>query len=56
MYPLFYRPMTNVMQEDKEECLEAGMNDYLSKPVNRDDLAQLLKKWASGVFNGRWRA
>jgi CheY-like chemotaxis protein len=37
----------NAMQEDKEECLRAGMNDYLSKPVNPEDLVIILKKWAS---------
>ncbi len=35
----------NVMQGDREKCLQAGMNDYISKPIDRDDLAQLLTKW-----------
>jgi signal transduction histidine kinase/ligand-binding sensor domain-containing protein/DNA-binding response OmpR family regulator len=44
--PVIIAMTANAMQEDKEECLQAGMNDYLSKPVNPDDLVQLLKKWA----------
>ena len=35
----------NAMQGDKEECLEAGMNDYLSKPVKKDALSEVLVKW-----------
>jgi signal transduction histidine kinase/FixJ family two-component response regulator len=31
--------------EDRKACLDAGMDDYLSKPVNVDDLVATLKKW-----------
>ncbi|MES1023836.1 response regulator [Gloeocapsa sp. BRSZ] len=34
----------NAMQEDKEECLAAGMNDYISKPIQVEELTQALLK------------
>ncbi len=33
------------MKGDKEECLEAGMNDYITKPINVDDLYQIIEKY-----------
>lgn len=35
----------NAMLGDKEKCLEAGMDDYMSKPLNRYLLEKTLKKW-----------
>jgi two-component system sensor histidine kinase/response regulator len=36
---------TNVMQEDRQRCFEAGMNDFVSKPIDPDELVAVLLKW-----------
>jgi signal transduction histidine kinase/ligand-binding sensor domain-containing protein/CheY-like chemotaxis protein len=33
------------MKGDREKCLEAGMNDYIAKPIKRESLYQAIKKW-----------
>ena len=35
----------HAMQGDRERCLKAGMNDYVTKPVNPQALAEALEKW-----------
>ncbi len=35
----------NAMQGDRERCMESGMNDYVSKPVSPQTLAEVLDKW-----------
>jgi two-component system sensor histidine kinase/response regulator len=35
----------NAMQQDKEICMKAGMNDYLTKPIDPDELFRVLLKW-----------
>jgi signal transduction histidine kinase/CheY-like chemotaxis protein len=34
-----------VMEGTRELCIEAGMDDYISKPVQRDQMIEALRKW-----------
>jgi signal transduction histidine kinase/DNA-binding response OmpR family regulator len=36
----------NAMKGDREKCLEAGMNDYLAKPVNPKELLAKIEQWS----------
>ncbi|ROZ61523.1 PAS domain S-box protein [Ramlibacter sp. WS9] len=35
----------NVMPQDRQRCMAAGMNDFLAKPIEPDQLCHILRKW-----------
>lgn len=45
--PVIIAMTANAMQSDKDECLEAGMDDYISKPFKPQEIAAMLKRWAA---------
>ncbi|BDA68468.1 hypothetical protein CAL7716_026340 [Calothrix sp. PCC 7716] len=48
--PIIIAMTANAMKEDKQMCLDAGMDDYLSKPVSKEKLAVALKHWENLIF------
>ena len=36
----------NVMQGDRDDCFAAGMNDYITKPYNRQELLAVIQRWS----------
>jgi HPt (histidine-containing phosphotransfer) domain-containing protein len=38
----------NALKEDRDACIAAGMDDYLVKPVSREQLLAMLKHWLAG--------
>ena len=44
--PVIIALTANTMQGEQEECSNAGMNDYISKPVRLEELTAKLEKWS----------
>ena len=44
--PVIIALTANTMEGDEKECRDAGMDDYIGKPVNLDELVSMLEKWA----------
>ncbi|MFC6670830.1 ATP-binding protein [Marinobacterium aestuariivivens] len=43
----------NAMNEDRQACIDAGMDDYLCKPVTRQRLQELLSQWQPALPDAR---
>jgi len=42
----------HAMQRDRETCLEAGMDDYIAKPITPEALSRILDKWLTKPDTG----
>jgi CheY-like chemotaxis protein len=51
--PIIIAMTANSMQGDREDCMRAGMDDYISKPVHLEELVIMLEKWALAVKEKR---
>ena len=47
--PVIIAMTANAMQGDREECMQAGMDDYISKPVKLEMLMERLEVWGTRV-------
>jgi signal transduction histidine kinase/CheY-like chemotaxis protein len=47
--PVILAMTANVMHGDRDICLQAGMDDYISKPLEVDELIAQLKKWCAVI-------
>jgi CheY-like chemotaxis protein len=43
--PYIVAMTANVLEGDREKCIESGMDNYISKPLNFDELIQLIIRW-----------
>jgi signal transduction histidine kinase/CheY-like chemotaxis protein len=43
--PVIIAMTANVMQGDRDACMQAGMDDYMSKPIDLKELLNQLEKW-----------
>ncbi|WDT79640.1 MAG: hypothetical protein MPW14_21320 [Candidatus Manganitrophus sp.] len=41
------------MKEDREKCIEAGVSDYITKPVDNNRLLSLLRVWMDRKEEGK---
>jgi signal transduction histidine kinase/CheY-like chemotaxis protein len=45
--PIIIAMTANVFKEDKDNCLKMGMQDFISKPIQFEEIQNLLMKWSS---------
>jgi signal transduction histidine kinase/CheY-like chemotaxis protein len=51
--PVIIAMTANVMQGDRDVCIQAGMDDYISKPIDLKELLSQLEKWSLSIREKR---
>ena len=47
--PVIIAMTANAMHGDQDACIQAGMDDYVCKPVELDELLVRLEKWGTAI-------
>ena len=51
--PVIIALTANAMLSDKKKCMDAGMDDFLPKPIRIDELGNVLSRWAFDIQAGQ---
>ncbi len=43
--PVIFALTADVMQENQQNCIDAGMNDFISKPIKLEELGRIISNW-----------
>ncbi len=55
LYPNYKSPLiivamtASAMQGDREKCIQAGMDDYLAKPIRPEDVRTVIERWGAAA-------
>jgi signal transduction histidine kinase/CheY-like chemotaxis protein/ligand-binding sensor domain-containing protein len=44
--PVIIAMTANALESDRQNCIAAGMNDYISKPIKLEEMVSVIKRWA----------